>query len=63
MTEPVTVAEVTAVLGEDVIARIDALATQRAVSRDVVLADVVRSGLDVEEGALRRLIEEGGRRG
>jgi hypothetical protein len=44
-------------LGDDVIARIDALAAQRGVTREEVLADTVGSGLDVEEG---RVLEQPG---
>jgi|HubBroStandDraft_6_1064221.scaffolds.fasta_scaffold1127531_2 hypothetical protein len=57
MTEPID-GDVIAALGEEVIARIDALATQRGLTRDEVLAEVVRSGLDVEEGNLRRILEQ-----
>jgi hypothetical protein len=49
---------VTVDLGDEIIARIDALATRRGITRDELLVTLVNSGLEVEEGALLRALEE-----
>jgi hypothetical protein len=54
---------VTADLSEEVIARIDALAIQRGVTREDLLVTLIDSGLDVEEGALRQALDERGQDG
>jgi hypothetical protein len=47
----------TTALPNRLIARLDALAKERGLTRDEVVDQVVRTGLDVEEGNLRRLLE------
>jgi hypothetical protein len=47
----------TTALPTRLIARLDALAKERGLTRDEVVDQVVRTGLDVEEGALRRFLE------
>jgi hypothetical protein len=44
-------------VGGRAIARLDALAKERGLTRDEVMEQVVSAGLEVEEGNLRRFLE------
>ncbi len=44
-------------LGDKDIVRLDALATQRGITREEMLVRLVRRGLEIEEGTLGRVLE------